>query len=47
VSEQEPTIGEEQLSEQEVEDLDVSEEQMDDVTGGAKRGRERKDPGYE
>jgi hypothetical protein len=33
-----------QQPEEEIEDLDVSDEQTDDVTGGAMRGRERRRP---
>jgi hypothetical protein len=43
VSDQEPTQSEDKQDEKEMQDLDVSEEQQDDVMGGAmKKNRERR-----
>jgi len=42
VSDQEPTQSEDEQDEKEIQDLDVSEEQQDDVMGGAmKKDRDR------
>lgn len=38
MSDQEQTLGDEQNTDEQMQDLDVAQEQQDDVTGGARRG---------